>query len=52
LSRRFDTPWRLFLSTNASGPLTHYGLTPQVQNGTGRYRYLIPIGNGFVKHHE
>jgi hypothetical protein len=27
-------------------------LTLQAGGGTGRYRSLIPIGNGFVKHHE
>jgi hypothetical protein len=33
-------------------PASAGSLTPQAQDGTGRYRYLIPIGNGFVKHHE
>ena len=32
--------------------LPHGSLTLQTRNGTGRYRPLIPIGNGFVKHHE
>jgi hypothetical protein len=36
----------------ASGLLPRRGLTLQARDGTGRYRYLIPIGNGFVKHHE
>jgi hypothetical protein len=27
-------------------------LTLQTRDGTGRYRLLIPIGTGFVKHHE
>ena len=33
-------------------PVPHGSLTLQALGGTGRYRYLIPIGNGFVKHHE
>src|ERR1700727_1417337 len=34
------------------GLLPRDGLTLQARGGTGRYRSLIPIGNGFVKHHE
>jgi hypothetical protein len=30
----------------------HSNLTLRVRDGTDRYRHLIPIGNGFVKHHE
>jgi hypothetical protein len=36
----------------AYGLLPRGGLTLQARDGTGRYRSLIPIGNGFVKHYE
>jgi hypothetical protein len=42
----------VFLSTLAFRFSPRGSLTLQARNGTGRYRSLIPIGNGFVKHHE